>query len=313
MASLVNSQGEKSSREEILIQWQPIGFIGLGSMGEPMALNLVRAGTKVLVWNRTPSRCAPLAQAGALVANGADEVFERCALVILMLGDEVAVDAVLGRGTAEFSAHVAGRMIVHMGTTSPEYSRLLEAEIVSVGGGYVEAPVSGSRKPAESGQLVAMMAGAEVHVEEVLPVLRPMCHEIIRCGAVPNALLMKLSVNLFLITMVTGLVEAVHFARRQGVDLQKFLSVLDAGPMSSAVSRVKASKLISGDFATQASIRDVLKNNQLVAEAARSASIASPLLDVCHSLFSETLALGHGHEDMVAVLRAIEQRTSSLL
>ena len=313
MASLVNSQGDKSIREGILFQRRPIGFIGLGSMGEPMALNLVCAGTEVLVWNRTASKCAPLAKAGALVANEADEVFERCALVILMLGDDAAIDAVLGRGRAEFSAHVVGRTMVHMGTTSPEYSRRLEADIVSVGGGYVEAPVSGSRKPAEAGQLVAMMAGAEAHVEEVLPLLKPMCHEIIRCGAVPNGLLMKLSINLFLITMVTGLVEAVHFAHRQGVDLQKFLSVLDAGPMSNAVSRVKALKLIFGDFAAQASIRDVLKNNQLVAEAARSASIASPLLDVCHSLFGETFALGHGHEDMVAVLRAIEQRTSALV
>jgi 3-hydroxyisobutyrate dehydrogenase len=313
MASLVNLKGDRSRRKEILGRLRPIGFIGLGSMGEPMALNLVRAGTEVLVWNRTPSKCVPLAQAGAMVANEVDEVFERCALVILMLGDGSSIDAVLGRGKPEFSAHVAGRTMVHMGTTSPEYSCTLETDIVSAGGGYVEAPVSGSRTPAEAGELVAMMAGAELQVEEVLPLLKPMCREIIRCGAVPNALLMKLSINIFLITMVTGLVEAVHFAQRQGVDMQKFLSVLNAGPMSSAVSRVKTLKLISGDFAAQASIRDVLKNNQLVAEAARSASIASPLLDVCHTLFAETLALGHGKEDMVAVLRALERRTSSLV
>jgi 3-hydroxyisobutyrate dehydrogenase len=313
MASVVNLRSDRSGRDGTLYRGRPIGFIGLGSMGEPMALNLVRAGTEVLVWNRTPSKCVPLAQAGAPVANEVDEVFERCALVILMLGDGASIDAVLGRRRAAFSARVTGRTMVHMGTTSPEYSRTLETDIVSAGGGYIEAPVSGSRKPAEDGKLVAMLAGAELLVEDVLPLLNPMCHEIIRCGAVPNALLMKLSINLFLITMVTGLVEAVHFARCQGVDMQKFLSVLNAGAMSSAVSRVKALKAISGDFAAQASIQDVLKNNQLVADAARSASIASPLLDVCHTLFAETLALDHGNEDMVAVLRAIERRTSALV
>jgi 3-hydroxyisobutyrate dehydrogenase len=139
-----------------------------------------------------------------------------------------------------------------------------------------------------------------------------MCHETIACGAVPNALLMKLSVNLFLITMVSGLAEAAHFAARHGLDMHQFLGVLDAGPMASSVSRVKALKLVARDFAVQAAISDVLKNNRLIAEAARQARIASPLLDVCHELFSETQALGLGGTDMAAVIRAIEQRTASV-
>jgi 3-hydroxyisobutyrate dehydrogenase len=109
--------------------------------------------------------------------------------------------------------------------------------------------------------------------------------------------------------MVTGLAEAFHFAQRHGLDLQQFLSVLDKGPMASAVSRVKALKLAAGDFAVQASILNVLDNNRLVAEAARAAGLASPLLDVCHALYGETAALGHGQLDMAAVIRAIEVRT----
>jgi 3-hydroxyisobutyrate dehydrogenase len=122
---------------------------------------------------------------------------------------------------------------------------------------------------------------------------------------------MKLSVNLFLITMVTGLAEAVHFADRHGLDMQQFLAALDAGPMASSVSRVKALKLIARDFAIQASISNVLKNSRLVAEAARESNLASPLRDVCHALSGETVALGHGQSDMVAVVRAIEARTDS--
>ena len=85
--------------------------------------------------------------------------------------------------------------------------------------------------------------------------------------------------------------------------------MLAAGPMASGVSRMKAAKLAAGDFGVQAAASDVLKNNRLIAEAARRSGVASPLLDVCHALFDETVGLGHGQSDMVSVLRAIEART----
>ncbi|MGW2772172.1 NAD(P)-dependent oxidoreductase [Streptomyces olivaceoviridis] len=287
-----------------------VGFIGLGVMGRPMARRLASAGTPLVVWNRTPERAEPLRAAGAEVAADAGEVFARAEVVLLMLADEAATDAVLGRGTPGLAARVAGRTVVHMGTTSPEYSHALETEIRAAGGRYVEAPVSGSRVPAEQGQLVAMLAGEEAAVAAVRPLLAPVCREAFGCGAVPGALLMKLAVNIFLITQVTGLTEAFHFAERQGLDRRLFLDVLDAGPMASAVSRMKAPKLRERDFAVQAAALDVLKNNRLIAEAARKAGLASPLLDVCHTLFEETVAQGYGGEDMVAVLRAIETRTA---
>lgn len=288
-----------------------IGFIGLGVMGQAMALNLARAGMGLVVWNRSAAKCTPLREAGAKVATSPAEVFSQARVVILMMVDSAATDAVLGRGTPDFAANVAQHTIVNMGTNSPEFSRGLEADIRAAAGSYVEAPVSGSRKPAEAGQLVAMLAGEGASVDEVRPLLQPMCHETIMCGPVPTALLMKLSVNLFLITMVTGLAEAAHFADRHGLDMQRFLAALDAGPMASSVSRVKALKLVTRDFDVQASITDVLKNNQLVADAARASNLASPLLDVCYALYGETVALGHGQADMVAVVRAIEARTDA--
>jgi 3-hydroxyisobutyrate dehydrogenase len=136
-----------------------------------------------------------------------------------------------------------------------------------------------------------------------------MCHQAFDCGAAPGALTMKLAVNLFLITMVTGLAEAAHFAERHGLDMRQFQAILDAGPMASQVSRIKLQKLVEGDFAVQASITDVLKNNRLVAEAARRAGLASPLLDLCHALYGETQGLGLGGADMAAVIRAIETRS----
>jgi 3-hydroxyisobutyrate dehydrogenase len=287
----------------------PIGFIGLGAMGEAMALNLVKARTRLLVWNRTPVKAKNLAAAGAEHAEDAAEVFAHSRTIILMLADGKAMDAVLARDSRAFAARVSGRTLVHMGTTSPAYSRGLEADIRSAGGRYVEAPVSGSRRPAEAGQLVAMLAGDAEAVMDVRQVLIPMCRETMVCGLVPNALLMKLSVNLFLISLVTGLAEAVHFAENNGLDLNQLLAVLNAGPMASDVSRVKAPKLVGRDFAVQAAISNVLENNRLIAEVAREVGIASPLLDVCHALYNEALALGLGKADMVAVLKAIEARS----
>ena len=287
------------------------GFIGLGVMGQPMALRLARAATPLVVWNRTAARCEPLREAGASVAATAAEVFQRARTVVLMLADDTAIDAVLSRGTRRFAEQLAGRTVVHMGTTSAGYSRALEADIQRAGGRYVEAPVSGSRGPAEQGRLVVMLAGQEAPVASVRPFLAPLCHQTVTCGPVPGALLMKLAVNIFLITQVTGLAEAFHFADRHNLDRRRFLDVLDAGPMASTISRTKAAKLLTRDFSVQAGILDVLKNNRLIAEQARSTSLASPLLDVCHALYGETAALGHGGADMAAVLYAIEARTES--
>ncbi|TPQ41478.1 NAD(P)-dependent oxidoreductase [Cupriavidus pinatubonensis] len=289
-----------------------VGFIGLGVMGQPMALNLARAGTPLVVWNRSGGKYEPLVEAGAAVADSPADVFTRAGVVILMLANDRAIDEALGRGTPDFAARVRERTIVHMGTTSTAYSHGLEADIRLAGGQYVEAPVSGSRKPAEAGQLVAMLAGDPAAMEQVRPLLAPMCREAISCGAVPNALTMKLAVNVFLITTVTGLAEATHFAERHGLDPAHFMAVANASPMASDVSRIKVAKLAARDFSVQAAITDVLKNSRLVTEAARAAGMASPLLDVCHALYGETEALGLGQDDMAAVIRALEQRTAQL-
>ena len=136
-----------------------IGFIGLGVMGTPMALNLARAGTPLMAWSRSGSSFDALHAAGAHIADTIDEVYAQCRTVILMLANDAAIDATLGRGTPDFATRVQGHLIVNMGTTSTDVSRQLGADIRAAGGRYVEAPVSGSRKPAEAGQLVVMLAG----------------------------------------------------------------------------------------------------------------------------------------------------------
>ena len=286
-----------------------VGFVGLGVMGAPMALNLVRAGTPLVVWNRTSPGRDRLLAAGALSADSPAEVFRRCDVVIVMLAHEEAVDATLGRGSSAFDDMVRGRVLVHMGTTSPEFSAALGCDVVRAGGSYVEAPVSGSRVPAERGELVAMVAGDADVVDRVEPLLAPMTSAVLRCGAVPRALSTKLAVNLFLVTMVTGLAEACHFAAECGLDLDTFRRALDEGPMASAVSRIKLGKLVERDFAVQAAITDVHTNARLIADAARTAGVETPLLDAGRMLFDAAERLGHGRDDMAAVVTAIEART----
>jgi 3-hydroxyisobutyrate dehydrogenase len=274
-----------------------VGFIGLGTMGRPMALNLARAGTDLIVWNRTPGRAGSLREAGS-----AAEVFAEAEMVILMLASAAAINEVLD------GVQVRDRTVVHMGTTSPADSVSLGRRIGRDGGTYVEAPVSGSRRPAENAELVAMLAGDPAATAAVEKVIAPMCRATFTCGPVPQALTMKLAVNIFLITTVTGLAETFAFAGRTGLDLELLRSILDAGQMASGISRVKTAKLAARDFEIQAGIADVLKNNDLVLDAAHAAGAPVPLIEVCRRLYAETLALGHGGEDMAAVVKALEAR-----
>jgi 3-hydroxyisobutyrate dehydrogenase len=304
----VRAKGRETGLDRVQTDAMRVGFVGTGVMGRPMARNLVKAGTDLLVWNRTPDKAQDV---GAEVAPNVDALFAQSEVVIMMLTNGDAIDAVLGRGTPTFSERVAGRTIVHMGTTSPAYSKDLEKDVRAAEGHYVEAPVSGSRVPAEAGELVAMLAGEPDAVDRVRPVLEPICRDTVVCGPAPNGLLMKLAVNIFLITTVTGLAESVQFARRHELDLQKFVDVLSTGQMSSPVMRVKAPKLVAEDFDVQASISDVWMNTRLITDAADEAGLASPLMDVCRALFAETSQLGYDGADMAAVLKAIEARTEN--
>lgn len=289
-----------------------LGFIGLGVMGQPMALNLRRAGHPLTVWNRSPEKYGPLVDAGAVAASSAAEVFSQSDVVILMLVDAAAIDDVLARGTSAFAAMVAGRTVVNMSSVAPDYSIALARDIDAAGGRFVEAPVSGSRVPAENGQLVAMVAGTKSVVTEVLPLLSPMCRESVYCGPVGKALLMKLAVNIFMLTMATGLAEAVHFADRQRLDRQVMQTVLDAGPMASAFSRMKLAKLVADDYRVQALASDARNSTRLITAAAREAGASTALIDACRELFEEAVALGHGADDMLAVIRAMEARSVKL-
>jgi len=282
-----------------------VGFVGIGIMGEPMAARLLEAGTPLTVWSRRAEACAGLAARGAAVAPDIDGLFTASDSVVLMLRDEPATDAVLGRGTGAFVRRVAGRCIVVMGTNSPAYSAALDAEVRAAGGAFVEAPVSGSRIPAERGELVLMLAGADSGLlDEVATLLSPLGRAVVRCGAVPGALRTKLAVNHYMMAMVAALAESLTTARTAGLDLASVVEVLEASPMDSPIGRVKAAKLMAGDESAQAVISDVVKNCRLVLSEARAAGATTPIIDLVASLYEATAVSGHAEADMVAVARA---------
>jgi len=286
---------------------RPIGFIGLGVMGLPVAMNLLRSGARLVVWNRSAGKCAPLQALGAEVAPTVSALFDAADTVIVMLATAAAMDAVLERGTPAFAARMRGHTVINTGTSSPAYSLALAADIAAAGGCYIECPVSGSAEQARAGQLVGMLAGDPETIAGVRPQLSSMLRDSFVCGPVPSALRMKLAVNLYLITMVTGLCEAFQFAEVQALDLHQFQAILDAGPMASSVSTHKLRKLVNRDTSVEASIDDVLKNSRLIADEARRAGIVSPLLDVCHALFAKAVNLGLGAQEMVMVVRSIAE------
>jgi 3-hydroxyisobutyrate dehydrogenase len=286
-----------------------IGFIGTGLMGEPMAANLVRAGFDVRVWNRSRSAPARLEAAGATRGENPCDVLRRCEATIVMLSTEDVITDVLRPGSDEFRTAVAGRGLVHMGTTSADFSADLGEAVRRAGGWYAEAPVSGSRTPAEMGQLVAMAAGDDDRLDELEPVLAAMCHRVLRCGPPPAGTRMKFAVNIYLIGLVTALAEAYHFARAVHLDLPTFVEAVNSGQMACPIAAVKLDKLQRGDLSPQAAIPDVYKNSRLIGEAARRARLGTPLLDTCHELYREAVENGFADLDMVGVLRAIEMRT----
>ncbi len=286
-----------------------VGFLGLGVMGQPMALRLAEAGVELVVWNRTPGRCDPVVTAGARAVATVAEVAAACATLVVMLADEVAVADVLDLGGPGFPDLVRERLVIAMGTYPPASSVALQEAVRAAGGCYVEAPVSGSRAAAEAGALVAMLAGDDpAALARTEQLLAPLVSRSVRCGTAPSALLTKLTVNSYMITMLTGLAEAVHLGDRLGIDRQVLSEVLLGGTLASPVLATKLAKLVTGDLSAQAAVTDVAKNTALITTAAQRAGAAAPLAEVCHRLFAEAVAQGRGAEDLIAVIGGLEAR-----
>jgi 3-hydroxyisobutyrate dehydrogenase len=280
-------------------------------MGAPMAANLLRAGFDLAVYNRSEAPRRALAELGARAFSNPADLFADCDSIILMLADDESTDQVLCRSTPDFARRVSGKLIVNMGTHAPAWSKALEADVAAAGGRFVEAPVSGSRGPAEAGALVAMVAGEDESVAAARLLFEPLCREVVATGPVPSAMACKMAVNLYLIASVAAVAEAAALAGALGLDGSVLERVIGSGPLGSDVVRAKLAKMMSGDFAPQAAIRDVCKNAALVAEAAASSGMEAPLLASARERFEAVLGAGGGQLDMASVVTAARGRTAA--
>ncbi|KAK4466868.1 hypothetical protein QBC42DRAFT_319027 [Cladorrhinum samala] len=276
-----------------------IGFIGLGVMGKPMALNLARH-FPITVWNRSSSKYAELEEAGAGVGTSPSHVARESDVIFTMLFDAPAIEAILDD---DFSNALRSKILVNTSSVPVEFSQQLAGYVSNAGGHFIEMPVSGSKVPAERGELVGMMAGDRDVAERIRPIVEPLTAAAVYCGPVGSGLKTKYAINLYLVAITAGLSESMNLARAQGLDLEAFSQVLSAGPMASPYSNIKLPKMLKQDWSAQAAVKDCYNSTLLIQSAARSVGAWTPITDLCGSLYRQAHESGLGEEDMTAILK----------
>jgi 3-hydroxyisobutyrate dehydrogenase-like beta-hydroxyacid dehydrogenase len=276
-----------------------VGFIGLGIMGKPMALNLARH-FPLTVWNRSPGKYAALQEAGARVAASPSHVLRDTDVAFLMLFNESAISDILDD---DFSTAVRGKTLINTSSIAVDFSKKLADSIEKAGGKFIEMPVSGSKVPAERGELVGMLAGDRQITAQIKPLVEPLTTSAVYCGPIGSGLRMKYAINLFLFAITAGLSESMNLARAQGLDLQAFGQVLNAGALASPYTKVKVPRMLNDDWAAQAAINDGLNSTSLIQSAAQSAGAWAPITELCHLLNQRAVSSGLGEEDLTAVAK----------
>jgi 3-hydroxyisobutyrate dehydrogenase-like beta-hydroxyacid dehydrogenase len=289
-------------------QGMKIGFVGLGIMGGAMASNLLKAGFKVTVWNRSVKKSASIAELGAEVAESPRAVAQCTDVVIAMMADPAAVKSVRDGYDGIISGLEAGKGYVDMSTvdvdTSLESARLAHEK----GALFLEAPVAGSKKPAEDGTLTIMTAGDRELYDSFLSAFEKMGKKFMYLGETGNAARMKLANNLVMSGALTALCEGIALASGSGLDTAQLLEVLDSGALSNQMFRMKGPQIAANqEFPTAFPLRHMQKDLRLALRLAEE--VGQPLFATAavNELYKAALALGLGDYDSAAVSRAIRK------
>jgi len=281
------------------------GFLGLGIMGSAMAKNLLKAGFNVTVWNRSPEKCEELAALGAAVAAAPAEVTSSCAITIAMLADPAAAHAVCFGPGGALEGIGAGRGYVDMSTVDAATAREIGAAISQQGGSFLEAPVSGSKKPAEDGTLIILAAGERELFDRALPLFEKMGKKSLYLGELGRGAEMKLIVNMMMGGMMTILCEALALADKAGLASADLLEVVDAGAMANPMFKMKGAQIAQGAFAPAFPLKHMQKDLRLA--VALGDTLGQPLYSAAaaNESFKKAKALGLSDQDFCAVFRAI--------
>jgi 3-hydroxyisobutyrate dehydrogenase len=281
-----------------------VAVLGTGIMGSAMARNLVSAGLPTTVWDRSPAATAPLAKGGAQVAASPAEAVQDAQVVITMLPTaDVVTSVIFESGVADALAQ--GAVWAQMGTiglaeTTEIGQRLgqLRPDVI-----FVDAPVSGSKGPAETGQLLILASGPSTVAAAVDPVFSAIGRKTVWLGEAGQGSRMKLVVNAYMATLIEGVAEALELADRLGVDPAKLESAIEGGPLDAPLADAKLHKMQAGDYAPEFPLEWALKDVDLALEIAGPQP--PPLLAALSAQWRAAVQAGHGREDVSAARLAL--------
>ena len=282
-----------------------LGFLGLGLMGQPMALNLLRGGHELSVWNRTRAACALLREAGAAVADTPAAVAAACDITFAMLADPAAALAVAGGPDGAAAGLRSGSGYVDMSTVDAATSTSVARLVAARGARFLEAPVSGSRQPAAQGALVIMAAGDRSLYDEAAPALDLLGKRRLFLGEVGNGARLKLVVNQVMGGMMASFCEGLTLARAAGLPAADLLAVLDAGALANPMFRGKGPLLMAGDFAPAFPLKHMAKDLRLAGALADEVDLDLAVAAAVAAAYARALGAGDGDLDFAALLRTI--------
>jgi 3-hydroxyisobutyrate dehydrogenase len=281
---------------------QPIvALLGTGTMGAGMARNIAGAGIPLRVWNRTRAKAEPLAAAGAEVAESPADAVRDADIVITMLFDADSVEAALDQARDGLKQ---GAVLLQQSTVGVEGADRLAARAEELGLVYVDAPVLGTKKPAEDGALVILASGPDEARGVVAPVFDAIGSRTVWVGAAGQGTRLKLVANSWVLTVVEGIAESLALARALGVEPRRFLEVVKGGAMDAPYVQLKGSAMLDGDFTPAFGLDGAAKDAGLIVEAARAAGADLAVIEAVQQHFARALDAGYGDRDMAATFLA---------
>src|SRR5436190_10600683 len=226
-----------------------IGIAGIGKMGAAIAQRLMEVGHTVTVWNRSADKLKPLVAAGAAVAATPAELASKSEIVITILTDAAAIDAVYGGASGRLEADVRGKLFIEMSTVRPQTQLALAAKVRAKGAALVECPVGGSTAPARQGKLIGLMGAEGADAARAQPILQQLCRRLEHCGPIGSGSVMKLTINMPLMIYWQALGEALALCRPLGLDPAQVIDLLadtSGGPNVLKVRGPAVAKMLKG-------------------------------------------------------------------
>jgi 3-hydroxyisobutyrate dehydrogenase-like beta-hydroxyacid dehydrogenase len=284
-----------------------IGFIGLGTMGLPMAGHLRRAGHLVRGWARNPQRAAAIEQAGISCAASPAQLAADVDVVFTNVTSTDDVEQVLLGEHGVVHGAARGLLCIDHSTIAPQGARRIAAELAHHGVGFVDAPVSGGARGAQDASLSIMAGGSEADFERALPLLRLLGASVHHMGPSGSGQVAKLCNQLIQVVTIQGIAEAMRLAAAEGADLPRVLQALAAGFAGSRMLDLMGPKMAARDFSAGIEARLHAKDFGLAAQAAGDAGLDLPALRVVHEQLQQLMRHGWGRDDTSSLLRVLEQ------